>query len=119
MIWIFSALNNEQKTNNSCEGYHRHYNAVMTKKKNYKSVYKMIQVIRTIDRATSSKIDEIIGGQGRLKTEFEKRNKLQQSMTQEYAAGNYRTNKMKLKYLHKVASKCFTLDFTTARDGEN
>ena len=41
------------------------------------------------------------------------------ALAQQYEAGNYRTNKMKLKYLHKVASKCFTLDFTTARDGEN
>ena len=114
-----SAQNNEQKTNNSCEGYHRHYNTVMTVKKNYKSVYKMIQVIRVIDKATSSKINEIIGGQGRLKKDFEKRNKLQQSMTQDYADGNYRTPQMKLEYLHTVADKCFILDFTTAQDGKN
>ena len=91
----------------------------MTVKKNYKSVYKMIQVIRTIDRATSSKINEIIGGKGRLKKDFEERNKLQQKMTKDYEAGHYRTDKMKLKYLRTFADNCFTLDFTTARDGKN
>ena len=79
----------------------------------------MIQVIRVIDKATSSKINEIIGGQGRLKKDFEKRNKLQQSMTQDYADGNYRTPEMKLEYLHTFADKCFILDFTTAQDGKN
>ena len=30
---------------------------------------------------------------------------------------SYKTEAMKMVYLHKVASKAFTLDFTTAEDG--
>ena len=87
----------------------------MTKKKNFMSFYKQIRVIRSINASTSSKIDEIIGGAGPIKTQFDQRTKLQQDMALKY--GSYKTEAMKMVYLHKVASKAFTLDFTTAEDG--
>ena len=80
------------------------------------SFYKQIRVIRSINASTSSKIDEIIGGAGPIKTQFDQRTKLQQDMALKYSS--YKTEAMKMVYLHKVASKAFTLDFTTAEDGE-
>ena len=88
----------------------------MTKKKNYESFYKQIRVIRRIVAETSSKIDDIIGGAGPIKSQFDKRSELQQNMAKKY--GSYDTWALKLKYLHTVASKAFTLDFSTAEDGE-
>ena len=79
------------------------------------SFYKQIRVIRSINASTSSKIDEIIGGSGPIKSQFDQRTKLQQDMALKYS--NYDTEAMKLMYLHKVASKGFILDFTTAEDG--
>ena len=87
----------------------------MTKKHNYKSFYKQIRVLRSINATTSTKIDEIIGGAGPIKSQFDKRSELQQSMALKY--GSYDTIAMKMKYLHTFASKCFNLDFTTAEDG--
>ena len=86
----------------------------MTKKKNFMSFYKQIRVIRSINASTSSKIDEIMGGSA-IKSQFDQRTKLQQDMALKYS--NYETEAMKLMYLHKVASKAFILDFTTAEDG--
>ena len=87
----------------------------MTKKQNYKSFYKQIRVISSINASITTKIEEIIGGAGPIKSQFDKRSELQQSMALKY--GSYDTIAMKMKYLHTFASKCFNLDFTTAEDG--
>ena len=84
----------------------------MTKKNNFMSFYKQIRVIRSINASTSSKIDEIIGGSGPIKSQFDQRTKLQQDMTSMY--GSYDTEAMKMMYLHKFASKCFIVDFSTS-----
>ena len=92
----------------------------MTKKENYKSFYKQIRVLRSINAATTTKIDEIIGGSsGRIKSQFDERTKLQQDMALQY--GNYGTPDMKLMYLGTFAAKLNGMaDFSTSavEDGE-
>ena len=87
----------------------------MTKKQNYKSFYKQIRVISSINASITTKIEEIIGGAGPIKSQFDKRTEMQQNMAKKY--GSYDTWALKLKYLHTVASKAFNLDFSTAEDG--
>ena len=89
----------------------------MTKKNTHLSFYKQISVIRSINAATTTKIEEIIGGSGSLKSKFDGRTRLQQSMAKKYE-GSYNTWPLRLKYLHTFAINGFAVDFSTAYDGE-
>ena len=101
---LFSVLTMDFKTNNTAEGFHRDYNSLQEKDKNYRSIYKSILVIKNIHREKKSQVTGSIAGDFRdpMAKPFFNRAKNQQNILSKYK--NYNTPSTKLMCLHEIAS---------------
>ena len=109
------------KTTNMAEGYNRHWKEVIEKNKSYANIYKCFEVIQMENESQIVKVDEAMAGEwvNPLRRPFKLRMERQQKLVQPYINGEYADIDAKVKFIHLVAAKAFTLDFTDAGEYED
>ena len=91
--------------------------SLQEKDKNYKSIYKSIQVIKRIYSEKKSQIQGSIGGISKdpMAKKFLDRATKQQKIVTNYSNGNYKTPETKLMCLHEIANS-FTFCFADCEE---